>query len=78
MPLAFAVMQLSTRQYDLLERAIVDGSRITIMRRGSEYVVIPERLRVDGGREIIVARHPSTGHRLELMIDEIDYLEVIR
>jgi hypothetical protein len=76
--LAFAVMQLSTRQYDLLERAIVDGSRITIMRRGSEYVVIPERLRVDGGREIIVARHPSTGHRLELVIDEIDYLEVIR
>ncbi len=58
--------------------AIVDGSRITIMRRGSEYVVIPERLRVDGGREIIVARHPSTGHRLELVIDEIDYLEVIR
>ncbi len=78
MALAFAVMQLSTRQYDLLERAIVDGSRITIMRRGSEYVVIPERLRVDGGREIIVARHPSTGHRLELVIDEIDYLEVIR
>ena len=68
-------MQLSTRQYDLLERAIVDGSRITIMRRGSEYVVIPERLRVDGGREIIVARHPSTGHRLELVIDEIDYLD---
>lgn len=78
MPLAYALMQLSTRQYDLLERAIVDGSRITIMRRGSEYVVIPERLRVDGGREIIVARHPSTGHRLELVIDEIDYLEVIR
>jgi hypothetical protein len=77
-PLAYALMQLSTRQYDLLERAIVDGSRITIMRRGSEYVVIPERLRVDGGREIIVARHPSTGHRLELVIDEIDYLEVIR
>lgn len=78
MPLAYALMQLSTRQYDLLERAIVDGSRITIMRRGSEYVVIPERLRVDGGREIIAARHPSTGHRLELVIDEIDYLEVIR
>lgn len=71
-------MQLSTRQYDLLERAIVDGSRITIMRRGSEYLVIPERVRVDGGREIIIARHPSTGHRLELIIDEIDSLEVVR
>jgi hypothetical protein len=71
-------MQPTTAQYDLLERAIVDGSRITIMRRGTEYAVIPEQLRVDGGREIIVARHPSTGHRLELIIDEIDSLEAVR
>ena len=71
-------MQLSTTQYDQLERAIVDGTRLTIMRRGTEYIVIPERLRVANGREIIVARHPSTGHRLELVLDEIDALEVVR
>jgi len=71
-------MQLSTTQYDQLERAIVDGTRLTIMRRGTEYLVIPERLRMVDGREIIVARHPSTGHRLELVIDEIDALEVVR
>lgn len=71
-------MQPSTAQYDLLERAIIDGTRITIMRRGTEYVVIPERLRLEHGREVIVARHPSTGHRLELIIDEIDSLEVVR
>ncbi len=71
-------MQPTTAQYDLLERAIVDGSRITIMRRGTEYVVIPERLRVESGREIIIARHPSTGHRLELVIGEIDSLERVR
>lgn len=71
-------MQLTTSQYDLLERAIVDGSRITIMRRGTEYLVIPERLRLEGGREIVIARHPSTGHRLELVLDEIDSLEGVR
>jgi hypothetical protein len=71
-------MQLSTTQYDQLERAIVDGTRLTIMRRGTEYIVIPERLRVANGREIIVARHPSTGHRLELVLDEIDALEIVR
>jgi hypothetical protein len=71
-------MQPTTAQYDLLERAIVDGSRITIMRRGTEYVVIPERLRVEGGKEVIVARHPSTGHRLELVIGEIDSMEGVR
>ena len=71
-------MQPTTAQYDLLERAIIDGSRLTIMRRGTEYVVIPERPRVDSGREVIVARHPSTGHRLELIVDEIDSLEAVR
>lgn len=71
-------MQPSTKQYDQLERAIVDGTRIMIMRRGTEYLVIPERLRVEAGREVIVARHPSTGHRLELVIGEIDTIEAVR
>lgn len=71
-------MQPSTKQYDQLERAIVDGTRITIMRRGTEYLVIPERLRVEAGREVIVARHPSTGHRLDLVIGEIDSIEIVR
>lgn len=71
-------MQPTTAQYDLLERAIIDGTRIMIMRRGSEYLVIPERLRVESGREVIVARHPSTGHRLELVIGEIDSLEAVQ
>ncbi len=71
-------MRLSTVQYDLLERAIVDGSRLAIRRRGTEYLVIPERLRLEHGREIIVARHPSTGHRLDLVLDELDQLEAVR
>jgi uncharacterized protein with PhoU and TrkA domain len=71
-------MLLSTSQYDLLERAITDGTRILIMRRGTEYAVIPERLRVESDREVIIARHPSTGHRLELVIGEIDALEAVR
>lgn len=71
-------MNPSTTQYDLLERAIIDGTRMTVMRRGSEFTVIPERLRVESGREVIVARHPSTGHRLELIIDELDSFEVVR
>lgn len=71
-------MQPTTAQYDLLERAIIDGTRLMIMRRGTEYVVIPERLRVESGREVIMARHPSTGHRLELIIDEIDTIEAVR
>ncbi len=69
--------QLSVRQYDAIERAIVDASRVAIERRGTEFLVIPEALTMPGGRESIVARHPTTGARLVIPIDEIDALEVI-
>ncbi len=71
-------MAMSVADYDRLERAIVDGKRLSFWRRGTEYLVIPERLRLAAGREVVLARHPSTGQRLELFIDELDSIEVIR
>lgn len=71
-------MSLSVVQYDRLENAITKRVRLVLMRRGSEYLVIPERLRLDAGREVIMARHPSTGHRLELFVDELDSIEVVK
>ena len=70
--------ELTTKQYDALERAIVDGTRIVVYRRGNEYVLIPMRLRVERGREAIVARHPTTGDRMTLFLDELDSLEVVK
>lgn len=71
-------MQLSVVQYDRLEHAITNGTRLQLYRRGSEFLVIPERLRLQEGRELIVARHPSTGSLLEIFIDELDALEIVR
>ena len=71
-------MPLSVVQYDRLEHAIAKRIRLALTRRGTEYLVIPERLRIDAGREVIEARHPSTGHRLELFVDELDGIEVVR
>lgn len=71
-------MQLSVVQYDQLERAITAGTRLQLRRRGSEFLVIPERLRLVMGREQIVARHPSTGSLLELYLDELDDMEIVR
>ena len=68
----------STRQYDALERAIVDGKRVSIQRSGKrEVVVLPRRLRVSGGREIIEATHPTTGDKLDIAVDEIERFEVV-
>lgn len=70
--------ELSHVQYDLLERAVLRGQRIAVFRRGTEYIVIPERLSTRGRREAIEARNPTTGDHLTLYIDELDALEVVR
>jgi hypothetical protein len=72
------VGQLSVAQYDALERAIVDQRRVSVLRRGTEYIVIPERIVVRKGREAIIARHPNTGDALTIYLDETDRLEVVR
>lgn len=70
--------QLTVKQYDALERAIVDATRVAILRRGTEYLVIPERLIMQEGAEVIVARHTTTGARLTLRLDEVDRMEVVK
>ena len=70
--------QLSSSQYDALERAIVDRQRISVMRRGTEYIVIPVSIGLRGGKETIEALHPTTGERLTLVIDDVEEIEVVR
>jgi hypothetical protein len=70
--------ELTTKQYDALERAITDGRRIAVYRRGTEFIVVPTRLRTTGGREALEATHPTTGEHLTLYVDEIDSMEVVR
>lgn len=67
--------QLTTDDYDRLERAVSRGQRIAVYRRGTEYIVIPLSLRVRNGREVIDARNPTTGDELSLYLDELDAIE---
>ncbi|MEO7823243.1 MAG: hypothetical protein ABIS15_06530 [Gemmatimonadaceae bacterium] len=66
------------KQYDILESAITRGNRISAYRRGTEYVVIPTRLRVIRGREAVDATHPTTGDGITIYLDEIDSFELVR
>lgn len=70
--------RFTTNQYDALERAITDGRRLSVFRRGTEYIVIPQRLFLREGKEAIEAVHPTTGDRMTLVLDEIDSFEVVR
>ena len=77
MPRRPAVTQLTAQQYDALERAIADRRRLSVWRRGTEFIIVVDRLRVTDGREALEAHHPTTGDRLTLYIDEIEGIEVI-
>lgn len=69
--------QLTTTEYDALERAIIEGRRIAVYRRGTEYTVIPLAIHIHGSQEAIAATHPTTGYAITFIIDELDSIEVI-
>ena len=69
---------MTAAQYDALERAIVDRSRVAMRVNGAEMVVIPEAIRMQGGRELIVTQNPSSGLPLLVKIDDVERLEVVR
>ena len=77
MPRRPNVTQLTPAQYDALERAIADRRRLAVWRRGTEFTIVVDRLRVTGGREALEAHHPTTGDALTLYIDELEGIEVV-
>ena len=70
--------QWTHKQYDILERAITNGRRISAYRRGTEYVVVPTRLSMISGREAVEATHPTTGEQITIYLDEMDSFEVVK
>ena len=70
-------MQFSTRQYNALERAITERMRIAVVRRGNEFVVLPERISLRNGRESLDTVQPATGDRMIIYLDEIDAFEIV-
>jgi hypothetical protein len=71
------VAHLRPGDYDRLERAVMDGRRIALVRQGREIVVIHLRLFVRDGREVIEARHPTTGDLITRSIEELDGVEIV-
>ena len=47
-------------------------------RRGTEFVVVPRRLKMILDREAIESTHPTTGERIVLYLDELDSIEAVR
>jgi hypothetical protein len=62
---------------DQLERAVRDGLRVALTRRGTEFIVTALRVTTAGRREALVGRLPMTGEELEFPLDEMDSFQVL-
>ena len=62
---------------DQLERAVRDGLRVALTRRGTEYIVTAVGVTTDGTREALVGRLPMTGEELVFRLDEMDSFQVV-
>jgi hypothetical protein len=71
------VAHLTPGEYDRLERAVIEGRRIALVRQGRELVVVPLRLFMREGREAIEARHPTTGDVIIRVIEDLDAVEIV-
>ena len=69
--------QLTTRQYDALEAAVTHSRRVSVYRRGTEYIGIPQKIWQDGRREAVQILHPTTGENITVYLDEIEHLDVL-
>jgi hypothetical protein len=70
-------MRWSPERLDQLERAIRDGRRVALMRRGTEYIVLAVRLTVQGSREAFVGRLPMTGEEVVFVLDDLEGFHVV-
>lgn len=69
-------MNWSPDEMERLERAIVEGARIQLSRRGTEYVVLPRKLRTEEGGEVLVAT-TNAGDDLHFALGEIERFDVL-
>ena len=69
--------QLNHRQYDMLEHAIADGQKIAAYRRGTEYVVVAQRVTSIDQHEVFIGWLPMTGEEFTFRLDEIESFQVI-
>lgn len=65
-------MRWSPERLDQLERAVRDGRRVAVSRRGTEFIVIAVRLGTAGNREAFVGRLPMTGEEMSFVLEDVD------
>ncbi len=64
---------------DALERAVREQRRVALRRRGTEYVVVAQRLDSSGwgGDDVLAGRLPMTGELLTFRLRDLESFAVL-
>jgi hypothetical protein len=68
---------LTPEALDSLERAVREHLRVALRRRGTEYVVVAERLDTSGRDEVLAGRLPMTGEVLTFPLRDLETFAVL-
>ena len=68
---------LTPEALDSLERAVREHLRVALRRRGTEYVVVAERLDTSGRDEVLAGRLPMTGEVLSFRLRDLETFAVL-
>jgi len=72
-----STLRWTTDRMDQLERAARDGLRVALTRRGTEYVVVAQRVTSINQHDALIGWLPMTGEELTFRLDEIESFQVI-
>jgi uncharacterized protein with PhoU and TrkA domain len=67
----------TTDRMDQLEHAARNGLRVALSRRGTEYIVVAQRVTSVGRHDALIGRLPMTGEDLIFHLGDIDSFQVI-
>ena len=68
---------LTPAALDALERAVRERRRVALRRRGTEYVVVAERLDTVQRDEVLEGRLPMTGEIVSFPLRELETFAVL-
>ena len=68
---------LTPEALDALERAVRERRRVALRRRGTEFVVVAERLDTGPRDELLEGRLPMTGEILTFPLRELETFAVL-
>lgn len=72
-----AAFRWTPDRMEQLEHAVQKRRRVTLRRRGNEYVVVATALTSSRGRDALSGFLAMTGDELVFVLDDIDHFEVL-